>query len=98
LDPRGNVIDSAGNGGPPFAGGRNEEDGRIVNRSMERLHPVMPGDLPASWEACQSESGGTFVRDQYQSVIRATPGEPNSGGEPEMGDEEPEFRSESGER
>ena len=98
LDPRGNVIDSAGNGGPPFVGGRNEEGGRIINRSMERLHPILPGDLPGSWEACSLETGGEWVREEYRGIIRATPGEPNSGGEPDMGDEDPTFRSESGER
>ena len=98
LDARGNVIDSAGDGGPPFVGGRNEEGGRIINRSMERLHPIQPGDLPTSWEACGLDEGGEFVREEYRSIIRATPGEPNSGGEPELGDEDPHFRSPSGER
>ena len=98
LDPRGNVIDTAGDGGPPFVGGRNEEGGGIVNRSMERLHPIRPGDQASSWAACSLDEGGTFVREGYRSRIRATPGEPNSGGEPGMGDEDPTFRSESGER
>lgn len=98
LDPRGNVIDEAGDGGPPFVGGRNEEAGGLVNRSMERAHPVVDGSQPAAWRACSADQGGANVREEYRSRIIATPGEPNSGGEPGIGDEDPYFRTPSGQR
>lgn len=98
LDPRGNVIDEAGDGGPPFVGGRNQERGSIVNRSMERVHPLRNGADPAAWRACDADEGGANVREEYRSRIIATPGEPNSGGEPGIGDEDPYFRSPSGDR
>jgi hypothetical protein len=53
LDPRGNVVDRAGDGGPPFAGGRamvdTDGDGSretMRNFSMERIHT--PADGPMS--------------------------------------------------
>lgn len=97
-DPRGNIIDFAGDGGPPFHGGRNMEGATVRNRSMERVHPIAPGDTASAWRACSADEGGAHVREGYRGVIIATPGEPNSGGEPELGDEDPMFRSESGER
>ncbi len=108
VDPRGNVADVAGDGGPPFWGGRASEGGRIRNRSMERVHgdcggdpaciPVGPGDQPASWEPCDASRGGVNVRESFRDVIIATPGEPNSGGEPSIGAEDPMFRSPTGQR
>lgn len=51
LDPRGNVMDVAGDGGPPFAGGRRmvDTDGdgagdTMRNFSMERVHFSGDGD------------------------------------------------------
>ena len=51
LDPRGNVIDNVGDGGPPFTGGRQQvgedQDGEpiLINYSMERIHvPCAPED------------------------------------------------------
>ncbi len=58
---------------------------------------VLDGESPAAWQACQLEEGGENVRDDYQSFIFASPGEPNSGGEG-VPDEDPTFRSPSGER
>lgn len=98
LDPRGNVIDEAGDGGPPFAGGRNDEGGTLRNRSMERRHPILPGNLPEAWAACGLDEGGENVRDEYRSRVIASPGERNSVGEPGIGEEDPYFRSASGER
>ena len=92
LDPRGTEMDVAGNGGPPFAGGRTEVRGRLVNRSMERLHPVTYGGDASAWAACDADEGGANVRPDYRAAIRATPGEPNSHGEPGVGDQEANFR------
>ncbi len=91
LDPAGAQMDVAGNGGPPFAGGRREEGGVLRNRSMERVHfdcagaddcaPIGPGDDPASWEACLLDEGGANVNEAYRAIVIASPGAPNSGGE-----------------
>jgi hypothetical protein len=92
LDPRGNEMDRAGDGGPAFAGGRRTEGGTIRNRSMERVHVTCdgsdptcrvfgPGDDPAAWRACSASEGGVNVNDVFKQVVIATPGELNSGGE-----------------
>lgn len=102
LDPRGNVIDTAGDGGPAFTGGRRTSGEAVVNRSMERIHVVCPddagdcapigdGSLAASWQACQLDEGGANVTEAYRSIVLATPGEPNSGGE-QFPDQDPMFR------
>ncbi len=68
LDPRGNLVDVAGDGGPPFAGGRewagaDRDDPRNQRvRSMERVHfdcegrtdcrTIGDGTDPASWRSC----------------------------------------------
>ena len=96
-DPRGNDIDVAGDGGPPFAGGRNMEGGVLRNRSMERLHPIQPGDQRSAWAACSLDEGGANVRESYRSDVIASPGERNSTGEPGIGEEDPLFRSAAGE-
>lgn len=62
LDPRGQLIDTAGDGGAPFAGGReripggdamNPRDQRV--RSMERIHR----DCPPNATDCQPIGDGT---------------------------------------
>ncbi|MCB9506638.1 MAG: lamin tail domain-containing protein [Myxococcales bacterium] len=95
LDPRGNEIDVAGDGGPPFFGGRNTEGGVVRNRSMERVHPIQPGGSREAWTRCSASRGGEHVREDYREIVIATPGEPNSGGEPEVGDEVTAFREPS---
>jgi len=103
MDPRGQVSDIAGDGGPPFAGGRIDDGGTIRNYSMERIHvvcpdgdadcsPIGPGDEASSWQACQREQGGENVRPAYRDIVIATPGRPNSGGE-QFPDEDPLFRA-----
>jgi hypothetical protein len=45
LDPRGNVVDVAGDSGPPFAGGRQsypQGEYGLRNFSMERIHVDVP--------------------------------------------------------
>lgn len=78
MDPRGNIIDVAGNGGPPFAGGRREEGGQIKNYSMERVFPLKDGDEPSAWQDCRADEGGRHVVPRFRDRIIATPGEENS--------------------
>ena len=92
VDARGTVIDVAGDGSPPFAGGRvaapmgstiefcEDFNGPLLNFSMERLHPPGPGDATTSWAACNAAEGGVNVREEFRSLVIATPGEPNSNG------------------
>ncbi len=85
-DSRGRVIDQAGDGGMPFAGGAiTTEDGTVNDIvgtvSMERIinnGTAGAGDDPASWKACSLSEGGTYVSDSFKSRIIATPGEANS--------------------
>jgi phosphatidylserine/phosphatidylglycerophosphate/cardiolipin synthase-like enzyme len=107
LDARGTVVDEAGDGGPPFHGGRTlGEDDVLRTYSMERIHltcpeadptcrPIGDGRLPESWQACQHDAGGRNVRPAFRDIVIATPGEPNSGGEA-FPDEDPFFRSATG--
>ena len=85
LDPEATRMDTAGDGGPPFAGG---PDGPVA-RSMERLDPPGDGTDPAQWADCIAPTGGIWVNpdpvdlddpsgDTYRDIIIATPGEPNS--------------------
>ena len=73
-DPDNNVMDVAGDGGPPFAGG---PDGDVI-RSMERIPGTVNGDLPGAWRMCTAPEGGMNVNPDYRDLIRATPGEENS--------------------
>lgn len=101
LDPHGAEMDIAGDGGPPFAGGRQRAGAALRNLSMERIHVVCPagqpcesigdGTLASSWQACQLEEGGAGVREQYRSIVIASPGEPNSGGK-SVGPPDPTYR------
>lgn len=100
-DPAGNVIDVAGDGGPPFFGGRSGSGDAMVNRSMERRHvpcgddgcyPFLPGDSAEAWQACQLAEGGDNVAEAFRSRVIATPGQTNSGGEL-IPEEDPSFRS-----
>ena len=74
LDPRGVVMDSAGDGGPAFAGG---PEGDVV-RSMERREDPGDGTLAEDWYSCTLEEGGANVNEPYKDVMIGTPGEPNS--------------------
>lgn len=101
-DPRGVVIDVAGDHGPPFAGGREESGGSIINYSMERVHvpecvndPAcdawLPGELPEAWQRSAATIGGANVGPEYRDRIYATPGEPNAIGDA-FPAEDPDFR------
>jgi len=74
LDPQAGLMDTAGDGGPPFAGG---PDGDLV-RSMERVANPGDGARPADWKDCSLEFGGDNVAASYRETILATPGEENS--------------------
>jgi hypothetical protein len=74
LDPAGVEADVVGDAGPPFAGGP-EEGG--VARSMERLSDGADGTLRESWVSSPVELGGTWVREDWRPILRATPDEPN---------------------
>jgi phosphatidylserine/phosphatidylglycerophosphate/cardiolipin synthase-like enzyme len=86
------IIDEAGDGGPPFAGGRDGSGNNIVNRSMERVHPLRDGTSPDAWRACEADEGGEHVVEKYRGRILATPGEPNSQ-RPFPEDEDASFRA-----
>jgi phosphatidylserine/phosphatidylglycerophosphate/cardiolipin synthase-like enzyme len=73
-DPENNVIDTAGNGSTPFAGG---PDGSTV-RSMERNDTPADGAEATSWHTCSASEGGAYVQPDYRSTVIATPGEENS--------------------
>jgi len=90
LDPEAKLMDTVGDGGPPFGGGPNGYGGI----SMERLDPPGDGADPSSWADCVAPEGGINVNPAliptdievaqqplevtYKEVIIATPGEPNS--------------------
>jgi phosphatidylserine/phosphatidylglycerophosphate/cardiolipin synthase-like enzyme len=107
LDPRGNAIDYAGDGGPPFAGGRQSEGTRIVNYAMERVHfdcgddaecePIRDGRARSSWKRAEPSDRNVNVRQGYRDICIGTPGETNSGFSA-FPDEDPLFRSETGTR
>ena len=71
------VMDTVGNWGPPFAGGRVND----VTSSMERVRVngkyAEDGTVASSWQTCTVT--GNNVNPDYASRVRATPGEPNSG-------------------
>jgi len=109
VDPRGTAVDVAGDGGPPFFGGRQlGDDGVLRTYSMERVHndctgagpecrPVPNGTQASSWQACAAEQGSSNVREGYRNIVIATPGTNNSGGEA-FPDEDPLFRAIGGVR
>ena len=88
TDPRGTVVDVAGNGLGAFAGGRQCRNGgaecpireqRV--HSMERVHPVQAGDTAQAWKTCANPSDAQrqHIRPNNVRYIQATPGQPNSG-------------------
>lgn len=74
-DPQGVEIDRVGDGGAAFAGG--PAPGGVV-RSMERNEVPGDGANPSSWHSCSAEQGGVHVNPDYKSLMRSTPGEPNT--------------------
>lgn len=73
-DPDGTIIDTAGDGGPAFAGG---PDGDVV-RSMERRADPGDGSLPESWYSYTGGEGDGVVNPKYAFEILASPGVENS--------------------
>ena len=69
------TIDRAGNGGPPFAGGR---EGNI-NYSMQRIigpdGEIGDGTERESWQRPQVSQGGSNVNEAFRDFIIAEPGE-----------------------
>lgn len=76
-DPRNQIMDRAGDGGPAFEGGPNDGDPLIV-RSMERRASYGPGEEASSWKTCSLGEGGANVNPSFRDHIIATPGETNS--------------------
>jgi phosphatidylserine/phosphatidylglycerophosphate/cardiolipin synthase-like enzyme len=75
LDPDGQVMDAAGDGGPAFEGGPGG-DGTV--RSMERADDPGDGTDPANWHACSLDEGGANVTGEFKLIMVGTPDEPNS--------------------
>ena len=73
-DPDAAVIDTAGDGGPPFAGG---PDSGVV-RSMERRSDAGDGSLEESWYSFNASEGTGVVNPDYVTEILASPDERNS--------------------
>ena len=73
-DPDAAVIDIAGDGGPPFAGG---PDGDVV-RSMERRQEAGDGTTAAAWYEYSGSAGIGVVNPDYATEILASPDERNS--------------------
>jgi phosphatidylserine/phosphatidylglycerophosphate/cardiolipin synthase-like enzyme len=73
-DPDAAVIDIAGDGGPPFAGG---PDGDVV-RSMERRQEAGDGTTAAAWYEYSGSAGIGVVNPDYAAEILASPDERNS--------------------
>ena len=73
-DPDAAVVDSAGDGGPPFAGG---PDGDVV-RSMERRQEAGDGTTAAAWYGYTGTEGIGVVNPDYATEILASPDERNS--------------------
>ncbi|MGM0558252.1 MAG: phospholipase D-like domain-containing protein, partial [Myxococcota bacterium] len=80
-DASARVIDQAGDGGAPMAGGRKGEEPNQQALSAERIiredGTVADGTSPDGWKAC---SGGdeTNINPDFRDIIVATPGMPNS--------------------
>ena len=74
MDPDGAVVDSAGDGGPAFAGG---PEGSVV-RSMERRQNTGDGALPESWYSYSGQIGVGVVNPDFEQEILASPGADNS--------------------
>jgi phosphatidylserine/phosphatidylglycerophosphate/cardiolipin synthase-like enzyme len=90
LDPDANVVDSAGDGGPAFAGGPSTTpEGAAVVRSMQRAYlseagPAADGSQRDGWMPSPVAEGGANVNpdvivpgrpETYKDTILATPGE-----------------------
>lgn len=80
VDTLARVIDTAGDGSPPFAGGPEyDQEGNIARvRSMERDISVADGSDRDAWAACSASEGGENVNEPFRARVIATPGEENT--------------------
>lgn len=77
-DTMARTIDRAGDGGPPFFGGRQGNTNYSMERRIGADGSVPDGTLRSSWKQCSAPEGGDNVNDEYKSFIIATPGQANS--------------------
>ncbi|MFU8804816.1 MAG: lamin tail domain-containing protein, partial [Bradymonadaceae bacterium] len=79
-DSRARVIDRAGDGSPPFFGGRHGEINYSMERRIPESGPVPDGTLRQSWKISSGidGKGGENVAEDFRDFIIATPGAPNS--------------------
>ena len=86
-DPEGVVVDQAGDGGLPFAGGAiadsYESGGSITHLStsiisMERRSTPGDGRDPASWYSYSLDEGTGFIYPERRDVVLGSPGVENS--------------------
>lgn len=81
-DASGRILDRVGDKGPPFGGGRRSEGGVTRNYSMERIirnNSGGDGTKAENWKTSTAAQGGANINEEFRDIIRATPGEPNSG-------------------
>ncbi len=82
LDPNGRVMDRAGDGGPPFAGGPSgyNSSTRTYDEvfSMERREDAGDGTSPDDWYTCTRQKGGDNVNEGFKEQVIGTPGQGNS--------------------
>jgi phosphatidylserine/phosphatidylglycerophosphate/cardiolipin synthase-like enzyme len=74
-DPRGRIVDRAGDGGAAFAGG---PIGGAAFSMERREDDPGAGDDPARWYTCTAPQGGTNINPAFRAEVIATPGEANS--------------------
>jgi len=89
-DAYGSLMDQAGDGGPPFAGGpvstttytgvdvtgREVEEVATTVRTMVRVDPDLDGGDPNAWAASSVDEGGAWVNDEPYLLGNMVEGEP----------------------
>ena len=82
-DASGEIIDRAGDYGPPFWGGRVGEGNDQHAYSMERIIPsdgeIGDGTEVDSWKSAESGGDESNINPDFRDIITATPCKPNSG-------------------
>lgn len=84
VDTRHRIIDRAGDGTSPFAGGpvvvgEGQQASIVGSRSMERrLDDLEDGTEESAWKPSSVDEGGENVNPAFRDIMLATPGEPNS--------------------
>jgi phosphatidylserine/phosphatidylglycerophosphate/cardiolipin synthase-like enzyme len=79
-DVRAEVIDRAGDGGPPFYGGRQGDMNYSIERVFTGANEVGDGTQRSSWRQSTGVNGrgGENVAESFRDFIIATPGQANS--------------------